>query len=606
MNAGAHLGKEEGSRIFMKSSVKFFYAAPKHREKSAKIKLGRKLSKGVPMRKFCVALLSLFVLAAQAPFSNPAGQQTQDTKTGLSSERRLHRQTVRALQGSVITTGPFQTQRVGMDMLDRGGSAVDAALASALARITLDMGRIVSYAGIFLMVYYEAGSGRVYSLNACFKTPREEHDPLSVSRSAIPNGRAVLVPGFMAGVQAAHDRFGRLPFADIFQPAIEIAENGFPLAQWMIEAIRENWGVLGILPETRNVFLKRRYGLFRGYEPGDLFVQPELAQTLRQVASQGAGYMYTGDWARKFVDIVRQEGGQLTLRDMEEYRPVWADPNHTTYNGYDVHALGSPSLGAMMVIFSINMMEWAGLMDYPHASVSADALYRLMYSSRTSELLYPPYAPEVLETYIPEGDFSYASLADKENARLIWDKIASGEWPEIERRIVQDGYSPPSHSEAIIAVDAQGNVAAVCHTINVDNWGNTGIFVDGVSIPGPGSEQQHSIGKIGPGEYLPDTTNPVLVLRNGVPVFASSSIGSDLHSATVQNLYNMLNFDMSMSESRATPKFQSIDSGSLLRQKVQNGQFPQNLLNAVQAMGLPIVLVNTPASEFWIGLRLSD
>ncbi len=555
------------------------------------------------MKKFFVAVLSLFVLVTQAPLHNLAGQEFQRTRNLLLSRARLLRLQTQDV-GTIVTTGPSQTRQVGMDMLERGGSAVDASLASALARITLDMGRIVSFAGIFLMVYYEAGSGRVYSLNACFKTPREMHDPLSVSRSIIPNGRAVLVPGFMAGVQAAHDRFGRLPFADLFQPAIEIAENGFPLAPWMLSAIRENWGVLGILPETRNVFLKRRYGLFRGYETGDLFIQPELAQTLRQVASRGSEYMYTGEWGRNFVDIVRREGGQITLQDMEEYEPVWADPNHTTYYGYDIHALGYPSLGAMSVVFSINMMESANLMSYPHASISADALYRLMYSSRVSEFFYAPYAPEVLETYIPEGNFSYESRAEKENARLIWDKIVSGEWPEIERQLLQRGFSHPSHSEAIIAVDAQGNVAAVCHTINVDNWGNTGIFVDGVSIPGPGSEQQYYIDKIGPGAYLPDTTNPVLVLRDGLPVVASSCIGSDLHSATVQNLYNMLNFDMSMAESRATPKFQSMDWGGSLRQKVQSNRFPQSILDAVQTMGLPIMLVDTAASEYWIGLRL--
>ena len=557
------------------------------------------------MRKTLIAVFGLLLLATQAPFHNLAGQQAQSTKTGLSSRRQIHRQTVRALQGTVITTGPSQSRQVGLDMLNRGGSAVDAALASALARIALDMGRIVSYAGIYLMVYYEASTGKVYSLNACFKTPRDMPDPLSISRSIIPNGRAVLVPGFMAGVQAAHDRFGRLPFTDLFEPAIEIAQNGFPLAPWMIEAIREYWGVLGILPETRNVFLKRRYGLFRGYEAGDLFVQPELAHTLRQVASQGAGYMYTGEWGRKFVDIVRREGGQITLQDMAEYEPVWAAPNHTTYYGYDIHALGYPSLGAMSVVFSINMMESADLMAFPHASSSADALFRLMYSSRVSEFFYVPYAPEILETYIPEGDFSYESRADKENTRLIWERIAGGEWPEIERQIAQHGFSRPSHSEAILAVDAQGNVASVCHTINVDRWGNTGIFVDGVSIPGPGSEQQSSIDKIGPGAYLPDTTNPVLVLRDGLPIVASSCIGSDLHSATVQNLYNMLNFDMSMAGSRATPKFQSMDwGGTVRRQKVQNNQFARAILDAVQAMGMPIVLVDSPASEFWIGLRL--
>lgn len=558
------------------------------------------------MRKMTLTAFCLFVSIVINPFSTTARQQVHSIEkrdlpagTGLSHQDRTD------FQGTVITTGPTQSRQIGMDMLARGGSAVDAALASALARITLDMGRIVSFAGIYLMVYYEASTGRVYSLNACFKTPREELNPFTVSRTAIPNGRAVLVPGFMAGVQAAHDRFGRLPLAEIFQPAIDIAENGFPLDSWKLNAILENWHVLGILPEARDVFLKRRYGLFRGYEIGDLFVQPDLAHTLRQVASQGAAYMYRGEWGRRFVDIVRREGGRITLRDMEDYEPVWADPNQTSYNGYDILALGPPSLGANSLIFSLNMMERADLMNRPHASISADALYRLMYSSRVGELFYAPYAAEILEDNIPLGSFSYEALADKENARLIWEKITAGTWPEIETLIFRQGFVGPSHSESIIAVDGQGNVAAICHTINVDNWGNTGIFVDGVSIPGPGSEQPHLIDRVGPGAYLPDTTNPVLVLRNGIPVIASSCIGSDLHCATVQNLYNMLNFDMSMSESRTTPKFQSLDwTRAPMRQKVQNGQFSPALIEAVQDMGIPIVFVDHPVNEYWIGLRL--
>jgi hypothetical protein len=89
-------------------------------------------------------------------------------------------------------------------------------------------------------------------------------------------------------------------------------------------------------------------------------------------------------------------------------------------------------------------------------------------------------------------------------------------------------------------------------------------------------------------------------------VYVSSCIGSDLHSATVQNLYNMLNFDMTMAESRATPKFQSIAWDNALRQKVQQGQFSPQLLEAVEAMGLGILTVNEYASEYWIGLRLQD
>jgi gamma-glutamyltranspeptidase/glutathione hydrolase len=454
-----------------------------------------------------------------------------------------------------------------------------------------------------MMVYYEASTGKVYSLNACFKTPLEEYDPLTIPDGSIPNARGVMVPGFMAGVQAAHDRFGKLPFQEVFQPAIDLAENGFPLSTGRLNLIRDNWDVLGVLPETRNVFLKRRYGLFRGYQVGDLFKQPELAHTLRQVASQGAQYMYTGDWGQHFVEIVRREGGKMTLRDMEEYEPVWADPAHTTLNGYDIHALGYPSLGAMNVVLGINLMECANLAAFGHCSSSADALYRLMYCSRVGEFFYLPYAPEIIKTHIPDGDFSYEFRANKENAQLIWARIENGEWPAIERHIARSGQSPPSHSEAIVAMDTEGNVVAFCHTINANNWGNSGIFVDGVSIPAPSYHQRTRIQKVGPGAYLPDTTNPILVLQNGIPVVASSCIGSDLHSATVQNLYNMLLFDMNMSQSRATGKFQSLD-WSRLNMKVRRGAFSQSLIDAVQAMGMGITLVDNWASEYWIGLRI--
>ncbi|UCE39902.1 MAG: hypothetical protein JSV17_10480, partial [Candidatus Aminicenantes bacterium] len=110
--------------------------------------------------------------------------------------------------------------------------------------------------------------------------------------------------------------------------------------------------------------------------------------------------------------------------------------------------------------------------------------------------------------------------------------------------------------------------------------------------------------KVGPGAYIPDTTNPVLMLRNGIPAMASSCIGSDLHSATVQNLYNMLLFDMNMSQSRAKGKFQSLD-WSQLSQKVRRNAFSQSLIDAVQGMGLRITLVDNYASEYWIGLRIT-
>lgn len=119
-----------------------------------------------------------------------------------------------------------------------------------------------------------------------------------------------------------------------------------------------------------------------------------------------------------------------------------------------------------------------------------------------------------------------------------------------------------------------------------------------------GSRFPQRIHKSGPGAYLPDTTNPILVMKNGIPVVASSCIGSDLHSATVQNLYNMLLFGMDMSESRAKGKFQSLD-WSTLNQKVKRDAFSHTLIDAVQDMGLGISLVDNWASEYWIGLWIT-
>jgi gamma-glutamyltranspeptidase/glutathione hydrolase len=179
--------------------------------------------------------------------------------------------------------------------------------------------------------------------------------------------------------------------------------------------------------------------------------------------------------------------------------------------------------------------------------------------------------------------------------QLIWNSIQNGKWLAIERHYAQSRNYPPSHSEAIIAMDVEGNVVEVCHTINANDWGNSGIFVGGVSIPAPTYHQKKRIHKVGPGAYIPDTTNPVLMLRNGIPAMTSSCIGSDLHSATVQNLYNMLLFDMNMSQPRATGKFQSID-WSLLSQKVRRYAFSQDLTHAVQGMGLRITLVENYSS----------
>jgi gamma-glutamyltranspeptidase / glutathione hydrolase len=180
-------------------------------------------------------------------------------------------------KGVVVTHMCGFAVRAGVEALRQGGSAADAALTTALAQIALAAGSFISYAGTMNLVYYEAATGKVSALDAGYNVPMMETEPHSIPSQPTPGGRTALVPGFMAGLEAAHRRFGKLPFGCLFEPAIYLAEEGFEaglLARW-IEFRKE---VLGRLAETRSVFSKAN-GEF--YQKGDRFRQPELAKTLR-------------------------------------------------------------------------------------------------------------------------------------------------------------------------------------------------------------------------------------------------------------------------------------------------------------------------------------
>src|SRR5215510_1511791 len=172
-------------------------------------------------------LVLLALLLAQTPAGNTASQSRQSPGGKMSPEawppgelekywrlqhdfRRPH-PAVESDKGMVAVTNGAFSARIGLEALQQGGSAADAALATSLAQIALDAGAPTSYAGVLTMVYYDAAGKKVYSLNACYNTVLEEKYPLTIPGGGKPSGCTALVPGFFAGVQAAHDRFGKLP-----------------------------------------------------------------------------------------------------------------------------------------------------------------------------------------------------------------------------------------------------------------------------------------------------------------------------------------------------------------------------------------------------------
>lgn len=504
----------------------------------------------------------------------------------------------------VVSMGGNRSVQAGLDILAEGGNALDAVLATSMTHIVSTIGMAVSFGGTISLVYYDAETGDVYSMNGPFKIPQRETDPLSIPGRN--SGRTALVPGFLPGVLAAHQRWGRIAIEKVFEPAIELAEAGFSLPSWMAAAIRSNYYILSRLPETKKIFTKSDGSL---YEADELFTQPDLAATLRQVVIRGPDYIYTGQWAQKFVDIVSSDGGNVRMDDMAAYRINWNPAVTATFNGYDIYGIGLPAPGGVGIAEAFNLIKCSDLSNDRRYTETANDLYQMIKIVRVGPL-YRNFlnASDVAETKFPGSDFSQQSRLTMETARYTWSKIVSGEWSQVE--LIASGKralnSSNAHTSAEIVVDREGNVAAMVHTINTNAWGQTGIFVGGISIPDIGYGARYAIAIKGPGGYHYDDICPGIVMRDGRPVLACGSAGYGLHSDTIQNIYNILAHGDSPAESLARHKVLYAhwwQNSSFIPQLIWERSFSDQMLQQIRDMGQQLHVVSD-RGQVWAGIKM--
>ncbi len=484
-------------------------------------------------------------------------------------------------QGMVLGTTGNVAAYAGLQALQLGGSAIDAAITTALAQICLAGGSWVSYAGFTQIMYFEASSGRVHNLNAAFNIPRNETDPLSIPKddpakpgAPLPDARTALVPGFMAGIEAAHQRWGKLPFKSLFEPAIHFAEQGFPASTLLAGMMVGKQEVLSRLPATKAVYTKPDGGF---YAVGETFKQPGLAKTLRICATEGVqSHIYEGEWAEQFVAAVQADGGKITMEDMRNYQVMFPEPASTRYGNRDVHTVGLPAYGGIHVLQSLNLMDVMGMRDHGHYAQSPDALFRLIQAGTAlrTRIFWAMESKEV-----PGIDLSLAERYRKSTAEALWQAAQEGRIPDA----LLPPPTPSDHSDGLAVIDAQGNVVAMTHTINTGAWGSTGINVGGISIPDSAKFQQQQIANAGPGQRLPDPTAPLIVTQEGRPVLAFGSIGSGLHWKTLCALSSALDFGMDPKQAIDTPAL--MDSFSVETAAIADSEFDPSLIQAVEAMG---------------------
>jgi DNA-binding XRE family transcriptional regulator len=272
--------------------------------------------------------LPLAVLLASAPLAaadlSPRSWSPQERSELQHREQSPWPASARTLEGRsgyvAATLSPIATH-VGIETLRQGGTAADAAVATALMQVTTSLGSIVSYAGVLQLVYYDARTHRISSLDAGWNGYADETSPTTIPHADVTlvdpahtatagaYGRETLVPGFMAGVEEIHAHFGRLPLPQLFKPAIWYSAHGVEVTRLLAYYFAERQKSL-----SRTDAGRRFLGQAGDPLPkvGDVFVQPEVAHLLGEIAAHGSRVMYTGAWASSYVRAVRAEGGLVT------------------------------------------------------------------------------------------------------------------------------------------------------------------------------------------------------------------------------------------------------------------------------------------------------
>jgi gamma-glutamyltranspeptidase/glutathione hydrolase len=306
------------------------------------------------MKIRAVVLCMLAVILAVT--ETPGGQQPAAKPTIVAGRSKIATK-----YGIVAASQPLAAQ-AGVQILERGGNAVDAAIATN-AVMALVEPHYNGIGGDLLAIYYEARTGKLYGLNAAGWAPAGLTPAFLASKgiTRMPGSgiHTVTVPGAVAGWDAMRARFGKLPMADLLAPAIYYADEGFPVTDVIANFWANGAARLAVEPLAAQTFLPNG----RAPRAGEVFRNPRLAGTLRLIAQKGAAGFYEGKTAEAIVAISREKGGAMTLADLKEYKPEWIDPISTTYRGWDVYEL-PPNTQGIAALMMLNIMERYPLAEY--------------------------------------------------------------------------------------------------------------------------------------------------------------------------------------------------------------------------------------------------
>jgi gamma-glutamyltranspeptidase/glutathione hydrolase len=367
----------------------------------------------------------------------------------------------------IVATSQVQASQAGAEILSRGGSAADAAIAAnaALGVMEPDMNGM---GGDLFAIYWDAKTGKLYGLNASGWAPAgltiEHLKSKGISQMPTAGIDTVTVPGAVDGWNKLHERFGRLPWKDLFTPAIFYAENGFPVQ----ELIGMDWA--GAEPKLKDDPESRRVFLARDHAPkmGELFRNPDLAKALRALAAGGPSVFYSGEIAKAILATSKELGGTMTGDDLKNFSAEWVEPISTTYRGWKVYEL-PPNGQGMAALEMLNIMEqFTPAKDGP---LSTEEFHKRIEAMKLAYADLARYNADPKFAKVPVSGLLSKDYA-KNRAQLIDLNKANCN--------VEAGRPPEGDTTYLTTVDKEGNIVSLIQS-NFSSFGS-GITVRGMGF----------------------------------------------------------------------------------------------------------------------------
>ncbi|MBA2621815.1 MAG: gamma-glutamyltransferase [Acidobacteria bacterium] len=457
---------------------------------------------------------------------------------------------------------------IGVDILKRGGNAIDAAVAVALALAVAypEAGNLGG--GGFMLIRFK--DGRTTAIDYRERAPQaatrdvfvRKNGELIVGEGSSTVGyRASGVPGTPAGLDYAFTKYGskKIVWADLVEPSRKLAENGFVLSNRLANLFKTYKGTLGKYDDSRRIFLNGG----KYFEEGDTLRQPELAETLARIQKNGAREFYTGETARLIAKDMSAHNGLITLNDLKNYKPSERVPLRGTYRGYEIITMPPPSSGGIVMLQTLNMLEkydvrkmgWASSEKYHLLTESL----RRAFADRSEWMGDPDF------TSVPAGELIDKKYATARSATIDLSRASKS----ADIKAGQIAGKEPTETTHFTVVDADGNVVTNTYTIN-DLYGSrvtakgTGVLLndemdDFAARPGKPNMFgliQGEKNAVQPQKRPLSSMTPTIVLRkNGSLWFALGARGGPrIITAVLQTIINVIDHDMDIQQAIDAPR----------------------------------------------------